>query len=124
MNRSSKIVLASNSNKSRRICLKSRRSAVITVSDYWRKKQYLVGLLKFMIILAIVATSMLSLGIPAYAHKPLEAENNNKLENSLQIPNPRVSWVIYKQIQAGDVNYYRFNASTGDRFYAEMDIPK
>jgi hypothetical protein len=77
-----------------------------------------------MIILAIVTTSIPSLGIPAYAHKPLEAENNNKIENSLQIPNPRVSWVIYKQIQAGDVNYYRFNASTGDRFYAEMDIPK
>ena len=77
-----------------------------------------------MIILAIAVTSMLSLGIPAYAHKPLEAENNNKLENSLQIPNPRVSWVIYKQIQAGDANYYRFNTSTGDRFNAEMDIPK
>ena len=77
-----------------------------------------------MIILAIAVTSVLSLGIPAYAHKPLEAENNNKLENSLQIPNPRVSWVIYKQIQAGDVNYYRFNTSTGDRFYAEIDIPK
>jgi hypothetical protein len=77
-----------------------------------------------MIILAIVAISMLSLGITAYAHKPLEAENNNKLENSLQIPNPRISSVIYKQIQAGGINYYRFNANTGDRFYANMDIPK
>ncbi len=74
--------------------------------------------------IAIAVISMLSLAIPAYAHKPLEAENNNNSENSVEIPNHRVSWVIYKELQAGNTNYYKFNANAGDRFYAEMDIPK
>ena len=74
--------------------------------------------------IAIAMISMLSLAIPVYAHKPLDAENNNTPENSLEIPNHRISWVIYKELQAGNVNYYKFNANTGDRFYAEMDIPK
>jgi hypothetical protein len=74
--------------------------------------------------IAIAVISMLSLAIPVYAHKPLDAENNNTPENSLEIPNHRISWVIYKELQAGNVNYYKFNANTGDRFYTEMDIPK
>ena len=74
--------------------------------------------------IAIAVISMLSLAIPAYAHKPLGAENNDAPENSLEIPNHKVSWVIYKELEAGNVNYYKFNANTGDRFYAEMDIPK
>ncbi len=74
--------------------------------------------------IVISVISMLSLAIPAYAHKPLDAENNHTPENSLEIPNHKVSWVIYKELQAGNVNYYKFDANTGDRFYAEMDIPK
>ncbi len=74
--------------------------------------------------IVIVVISMLSLAFPAYAHKPLDAENNDTLENSLEIPSHRISWVIYKELQAGNVNYYKFNANTGDRFYAEIDIPK
>src|SRR3712207_1427204 len=74
--------------------------------------------------IAIAVISMLPPAIPAYAHKPLGAENNNTPENSLEIPNHRISWVIYKELHAGNVNYYKFNANTGDRFYAEMDIPK
>ncbi len=74
--------------------------------------------------IAIAVIAMASLCIPATAHKPLQAENNNELENSLEIPNHRVSWVIYKELQAGNINYYKFNATAGDRFYAEMNIPK
>ncbi|MDQ3847771.1 MAG: hypothetical protein M3261_02310 [Thermoproteota archaeon] len=67
---------------------------------------------------------MASLCVPADAHKPLQAENNNDFENALEIPDHRISWVIYKQLQAGNINYYKFNANAGERFYAEIDIPK
>lgn len=74
--------------------------------------------------IAIAVIFMASVCIPANAHKPLQAKNNNDLENSLEIPSHRISWVIYKELQAGNINYYKFNANAGKRFYAEMDIPK
>ncbi len=74
--------------------------------------------------IAITIISMASLCVPADAHKPLQAENNNDFENALEIPDHRISWVIYKQLQAGNINYYKFNANAGERFYAEIDIPK
>ncbi len=38
--------------------------------------------------IAIAVIAMLPVAIPVYAHKPLDAENNNNLENSLEIHKP------------------------------------
>jgi hypothetical protein len=59
----------------------------------------------------------------ADAHKPLRSGNNYQIESATVIPDPRVSWAIYQQLPESGREYYRFNASEGERFYMQMTIP-
>jgi hypothetical protein len=46
-----------------------------------------------------------------YAHKPLTSDNNNVLEGATKIPEHKVSWAIYQELEGTEeVEYYRFSA--------------
>ncbi len=76
-------------------------------------------------ILSLIGLLMIVFGnLPsANAHKPLSSVNNYQAESATVIPDPKVSWAIYQRLPESGREYYRFNASQGDRFYMQMTIP-
>jgi hypothetical protein len=77
-----------------------------------------------MFISSAVMFASLSAPPPAAdAHRPLESTGNNDYAGATTIPDHRVSWAIYKQLQRSGADYYRFNAAEGDRFYMQMTVP-
>jgi hypothetical protein len=80
------------------------------------KKIALVALLSFFVLFNFV---------PADAHKPIQSDGKNlSYENALQIPDHRISWVIYEELEVFQTKFYSFDAKKGESFYASIVIPK
>jgi hypothetical protein len=80
--------------------------------------------LEIIIMNAVFFFSLASIFSSVYAHKPLASDNNNVLEGATQIPDHKVSWAIYQELEGTEeVDYYRFSARQGDRFYMHVTIP-
>ena len=67
-----------------------------------------------------------SIGIVhAYGHKPIQSdEQNTTIEGALIIPDHKISWVIYEELEPYQKKFYQFEANEGDSFYASIVIPK
>lgn len=64
---------------------------------------------------AVFFFSLASIFPSVYAHKPLASDNNNVLEGATQIPDHKVSWAIYQELEGTEeVDYYRFSARQGE----------
>lgn len=60
-----------------------------------------------------------------YAHKPIQSDGTNiDYENALIIPDHKISWAIYEQLEPMQTKFYKFDAKQGDSFYASIVIPK
>ena len=61
-----------------------------------------------------------------YAHKPLKtSDNNNNFVTATRIFNHTTSWAIYEELdKENPIDYYSFTANKGERFYAQLLIPK
>ena len=80
--------------------------------------------LEIIIMNAVFFFSLASILPSVYAHKPLASDNNNVLEGATKIPDHKVSWAIYQELEGTEeVDYYRFSARQGDRFYMQVTIP-
>ena len=80
--------------------------------------------LEIIIMNAVFFFSLESIFPSVYAHKPLASDNNNVLEGTTEIPDHKVSWAIYQELEGTEeVEYYRFSARQGDRFYMQVTIP-
>ena len=61
----------------------------------------------------------------AHAHKPIESDGTNEnYQNALKIPDHKISWVIYENLESNDAKFYEFDAKKDDSFYASIVIPK
>ena len=61
----------------------------------------------------------------AYAHKPIESDGTNaNYQSALKIPDHKISWVIYENLESNEAKFYEFNAKRDDSFYASIVIPK
>ena len=61
----------------------------------------------------------------AFGHKPIQSDGTNVIfENALQIPDHKISWAIYEQLEPSQTKFYKFDAKEGDSFYASIVIPK
>ena len=61
----------------------------------------------------------------ADAHKPIQSDGTNlSYENALQIPDHKISWVIYEELDVYQSKFYSFEAKKGEPFYASIVIPK
>lgn len=85
--------------------------------------RYAIAAAALVVILAFVAPAA------ANAHKPLEVEApNGDFESAKLIPDHRVSWAVYEELggsaPASAADYYKFEAREGERFYAQVTIPK
>lgn len=48
-------------------------------------------------------------------HKPLASDNSNVLEGATKIPDHKISWAIYQELEGTEeVDYYRFSARQGE----------
>jgi hypothetical protein len=64
---------------------------------------------------AIFFFSLASIFPSVYAHKPLASDNNNVLEGATQIPDHKIPWAIYQELEGTEkVDYYRFSARQGE----------
>ncbi len=62
---------------------------------------------------------------PAHAHKLITHDGTHTdFDSALHIPNHRISWAIYDNLDANGVKFYTFEAKHGDPFYASILIPK
>lgn len=81
----------------------------------------------FTVILAVffLAFGIISANI-VYAHKPLKtSDNNNSFATATRIFNHTTSWAVYEELdKANPIDYYSFTANKGERFYAQLIIPK
>ena len=61
----------------------------------------------------------------AYGHKLISHDNSHtSIDNPLLIPDHKVSWAIYDDLNANQAKFYSFDADAGDSFYASIVIPK
>lgn len=60
------------------------------------------------------------------AHKPLKAsDNNDSFATATRIFNHTISWAVYEELdKENPIDYYSFTANKGERFYAQLLIPK
>ena len=72
-----------------------------------------------------IAVILLYMAYPlAYAHKPLDVQDDNlDYESAQLIPDHTVSWAIYDEL-GGSQDYYKFEGRMGERFFSQMTIPK
>ena len=62
---------------------------------------------------------------PAYGHKLiLHDDSHRSLETALVIPDHKISWAIYENLETDGAKFYTFDAKEGDSFYASIVIPK
>ena len=62
---------------------------------------------------------------PAYGHKLiLHDDSHRSLETALVIPDHKISWAIYENLETDGAKFYTFEAKEGDSFYASIVIPK
>lgn len=77
--------------------------------------------LAIMLVMFIFASSSNEI----YAHKPIQSDGTNTIyENALWIPDHKISWAIYEQLEAKQTKFYKFDAKEGDSFYSSIVIPK
>ncbi len=70
-------------------------------------------------ILILVSTNS------AYAHKLISHdESHRSFDSSLLIPDHKISWAIYENLDSNEAKFYSFDAKHGDSFYASIVVPK
>ena len=71
--------------------------------------------LEIIIMNAIFFFSLASIFPSIYAHKPLASDNNNVLKGATKIPDHKISWAIYQELEGTEeMDYYRFSARQGE----------
>lgn len=62
---------------------------------------------------------------PVYGHKLISHDGTNiSFDNALKIPDHKISWAIYEDLEADGAKFYSFEADKDDAFYASIVIPK
>ena len=76
-------------------------------------------------MIVILLIIILSTGNLAWAHKPIQSDGmNTNFENALRIPDHKISWAIYEELEPSQTKFYIFDAEKGDSLYASIVIPK
>ena len=79
--------------------------------------------MKYALILVLIL-SIVSVN-SVYGHKLISHDNSHtSIENALKIPDHKISWAIYDDLNANQAKFYSFDAGAGDSFYASIVIPK
>ena len=75
--------------------------------------------LAVLLVLAVVSAS------PAYGHKLISHDDSHRsLDSALHIPDHKISWAIYENLDTNEAKFYTFDAKKGDPFFASIVVPK
>ena len=81
--------------------------------------------MKKVFVILLVMTIFVSSSNAVYGHKPIQSDGTNTVyENALLIPDHKISWAIYEQLEPKQTKFYKFDAKEGDSFYSSIVIPK
>ena len=62
---------------------------------------------------------------PAFGHKLITHDDSHRsFDTALVIPDHKISWAIYENLEKDGAKFYSFEAKEGDSFYASIVIPK
>jgi hypothetical protein len=75
---------------------------------------------KFSSILFAVLLALLYLALPACAHVPLMAGENENISTAMHISDPGKSWAVYGTLEKDLVHYYSFDLQEGERIYLSL----
>ena len=76
-------------------------------------------------ILMLLIFLMIFMNSPVYGHKLISHDGTNvSFDNALKIPDHKISWAIYEDLEADGAKFYSFEANKDDPFYASIVIPK
>ena len=85
----------------------------------------MIQLIKKLSLLVLLSFFVLFNIAPADAHKPIQSDGTNlTYESALQIPDHKISWVIYEELDVFQSKFYTFEAKKGESFYSSIVIPK
>lgn len=78
------------------------------------------GLGLIVVFLVLISSSRVLVS-EVIAHSPLGADNNESLATATVVPDATKSWAIYAELhEGGEAQYYRFNATTGQRIHVML----
>jgi hypothetical protein len=75
---------------------------------------------KFNPVLFAVLLALLYLALPACAHVPLMAGENENISSAMHISDPGKSWAVYGSLLKGQVHYYSLDLDEGERIYLSL----
>ncbi len=62
---------------------------------------------------------------PVMAHKLISHDESHKdFQTALHIPDHKISWAIYENLNANEAKFYTFEAKEGESLYAGIVVPK
>jgi hypothetical protein len=64
--------------------------------------------------------ALLYLALPACAHVPLMAGENENISTAMHISDPGKSWAAYGSLEKDQVHYYSFDLQEGERIYLSL----
>ena len=77
---------------------------------------------KFLLVIFILGFLVTN---PAFGHKLITHDDSHRsFDTALVIPDHKISWAIYENLEADGAKFYSFEAKGGDSFYASIVIPK
>ena len=96
----------------------TRRNLVL-VKIVRNQKANMKKILLVLFILVFLVTN------PVFGHKLITHDDSHRsFDNALVIPDHKISWAIYENLEASGAKFYSFEAKGGDSFYASIVVPK
>ena len=79
--------------------------------------------------LALLASAIITIPIitanPAYGHRLISHDGTHTdFDSALQIPDHRISWAVYDNLESDGAKFYVFDGEMGDSFYMSILVPK
>lgn len=72
----------------------------------------------------LAAVLLVLVAMPALAHVPSFPDDNTAPERAVDVPDPVKSWSFYDRLESGQVRYYRFSLSPGERLRVGAFTPQ
>jgi hypothetical protein len=79
--------------------------------------------LRYSVIFLFLLTFLYFILTPALAHSPVFEDGGSSPETAFQVNQPDKSWVFYSQLTSGDIRYYSFEMTKGERIVLGLTIP-
>ena len=110
-----------------KIVIGANKAMILALEKNWHfryKENSFLNCMKELVLLILIISAVVTTS-EVFGHKPISSDGTNtNFQNSLEIPDHKISWAIYEQIEPYQTKFYKFEAQEGDSFYTSIVIPK